>query len=230
MSITLYELVGSDPSRPFSPHCWKIAWALAHKGLDFERVAVPFTAIPGLEGGAVKTVPTIRDGELLITDSFAIALYLDEAYPARPSLFGGEGGRAMARFVERWTNLTVHAYVGQAVLMDIHGCLDAEDQAYFRQSRETRYGRRLEDVPVARDERLTAFRASLEPLRATLAVQPWLGGDDPLFCDYIVAGAFQWARVVSPYPLLENADPVAEWFARCLGLYGGLGRQAAAAA
>ena len=56
MSITLYELVGSDPSRPFSPHCWKIAWALAHKGLDFERVAVPFTAIPGLEGGAVKTV------------------------------------------------------------------------------------------------------------------------------------------------------------------------------
>ena len=175
-------------------------------------------------------VPTIRDGERLITDSFAIALYLDEAYPASPSLFGGEGGRAMARFVERWTNLTVHAYVGQAVLMDIHGCLDAEDQVYFRQSRETRYGRRLEDVPVARDERLAAFRASLEPLRATLAVQPWLGGDDPLFCDYIVAGAFQWARVVSPYPLLENADPVAEWFARCLGLYGGLGRQAAAAA
>jgi hypothetical protein len=38
MRILLYELVGSDPRRPFSPHCWKIAMALAHKGLAFECV------------------------------------------------------------------------------------------------------------------------------------------------------------------------------------------------
>ena len=67
-------------------------------------------------------------------------------------------------------------------------------------------------------------------MRLTLKTQAYLGGAQPNYADYIMFGGFQWARVVSPYPLLENADPVAEWFARCLGLYGGLGRQAAAAA
>jgi hypothetical protein len=32
MTILFYELVGRDTTRPFSPHCWKIAMALAHKG------------------------------------------------------------------------------------------------------------------------------------------------------------------------------------------------------
>jgi glutathione S-transferase len=32
------------------------------------------------------------DGETAITDSWHIACYLDEAYPDRPSLFGGDIG------------------------------------------------------------------------------------------------------------------------------------------
>ena len=31
---------------------------------------------------------------------YAIALYLEETYPDRPTLFGGEGGKAMARFID----------------------------------------------------------------------------------------------------------------------------------
>ena len=41
MTILLYDLVGNDPMRPFSPHCWKIALSLAHKGLPFESVPTP---------------------------------------------------------------------------------------------------------------------------------------------------------------------------------------------
>ena len=102
MTILLYDLVGADPARPFSPHCWKVAMALAHKGLAFDSVPTPFTAVPDVEGGVSKTVPVIRDGGAVVADSFAIAEYLEETYPDRPSLFGGPGGMAMARFVERW--------------------------------------------------------------------------------------------------------------------------------
>ncbi len=101
----------------------------------------PFTSVPAVEGGVSKTVPVIRDGDTVVADSFTIALYLDDAYPDRPTLFGGDGGKAMARFIERWSQLTIHPYLGAAALTDIHARLAPPDQAYFRESREKRYGK-----------------------------------------------------------------------------------------
>lgn len=230
MTIRLYDLVGSDPRRPFSPHCWKAAMALAHKDLAFESVPTRYFEIPGVEGGVSKLLPVIRDGGRVVADSFAIALYLEETYPHRPSLFGGEGGKAAARFVERWSQLTVHPFLGGAVLLDIHDRLDPADRAYFRQTREVRYGGPLEQVVAGREERLAAFRAGLEPLRSMLTYQPFIGGNAPLFGDYIVFGAFQWVRVISPFAVLAADDPVSAWFERCLDLHGGLARRASAAA
>ncbi|MEO5758244.1 MAG: glutathione S-transferase family protein [Mesorhizobium sp.] len=229
MPILLYDLVGQDATRPFSPHCWKAAMALAHKGLDVSTVPTRFLEVPAIENGASKTVPVIRDGEKIISDSFAVALYLDEAYPDRPTLFGGEGGKAMARFIERWSQLTLHSYITTAALMDLYGMQDEANAVYFRKSREQRFGKRLEDVIAVRDAGLGGFRASLEPLRSMLSYQPFIGGASPLFADYIVFGALQWARVASPYRLLDDSDTVAQWFDRCLDLYGGLGRKVAAA-
>ncbi|PWJ93015.1 glutathione S-transferase [Mesorhizobium loti] len=230
MTILLYDLVGRDTTRPFSPHCWKVAMALAHKGLDTSTAPTRFLEVPTVEGGVSKTIPVIRDGETVVADSFAIALYLDEAYPDRPTLFGGEGGKAMARFIERWSQLTIHPYVTTAAIMDLHAMQDAENAVYFRQNREQRLGKRLEDVMAARDAGLGTFRASLEPLRSMLFYQPFIGGGSPLFADYIVFGALQWARIASPYQLLDDGDVVAQWFTRCLDLHGGLGRKVAAAA
>ena len=229
MPIKLYELVGKDISRPFSPHCWKVRMALAHKRLAYEPVPIPFTGIAEVEGGVSKIIPVIRDADQIVADSFEIALYLERAYPDAPSLFGGFGGEAMARFIERWCILTVHPFIAQAALMDIHNRLAPKDQRFFRRSREARFDQKLEDVPVGRNEKRQAFRESLEPLRSLLDHQPYLGGNDPLFCDYIVFGALQWARVISPYEFLERDDPVSEWFQRCLHLHGGAGLSVPAA-
>ncbi len=168
MTILLYELVGRDAARPFSPHCWKIAMALAHKGLDRSSLPTRFLDVSAIEGGISKTVPVIRDGERVVADSFAIALYLDEAYPERPTLFAGDGGKTMARFIERWSQLTIHPYVTTAALLDIHAMQDNENAAYFRSSREQRFGKPLEAVTADRDAGLAGFRAALEPLRSTL--------------------------------------------------------------
>jgi glutathione S-transferase len=229
VSIKLYDLVGKDPSRPFSPHCWKVRMALAHKGLDHQTVPTAFTEIPKIEGGSATLIPVIRDGEAVVADSFAIALYLERTYPDRPTLFGGPGGEAAARFIERWA-LALHPFIASAVLMDIHDCLAPVDQAHFRQSREKRFNKPLEDVPAGRDERCALFRASLAPMRDTLNYQPFLGGAEPLFSDYILFGALQWARVVSTYPILAEDDPVQAWFRRCLELHNRLGLSVLAAA
>ncbi|TKB30412.1 MAG: glutathione S-transferase family protein, partial [Mesorhizobium sp.] len=146
MTILFYDLVGHDAKRPFSPHCWKTKMALAHKGLDATKVPTRFLEVPKVEGGASKTVPVIRDGERVVADSFAIALYLDEAYPERPTLFGGEGGKATARFIERWSQLTIHPYLMTVLLTDLHSMQDEANRAYFRESREQRLGKRLEEV------------------------------------------------------------------------------------
>ena len=230
MTILLYELVGQDSSRPFSPHCWKAAMALAHKGLDFRSVPTTFTKVPAVEGGVSKTVPVIRDGDKVVADSFAIALYLDDAYPDRPTLFGGPGGEAMARFIERWSQLTIHPYLGAAALMDIHAGLAPLDQAYFRESREKRYGKTLEDVSAGREAGLAAFRASLEPLRNMLTYQPFIGGDIAALCRLyrlrrVPVGAHHVAL-----PGAGRRRSGAAWFGRCLDLHGGIGRGVTAAA
>ncbi len=229
MTVLLYDLVGRDENRPFSPHCWKSRMALAHKALEHQAAPTRFVEIPLIENGLSKIVPIIRDGEKAIADSFAIALYLDEAYPDRPTLFAGEGGQAMARFIERWSQLTLHPYIGVAAMMDEYRILDEESAAYFRRSREARFGKSLEAVAGERDAKLAGFRASLQPLRSMLSYQPFLGGPSPLFADYIVFGALQWARVTTPFRLLDAEDSISVWFERCLDLHGGLGRMAKAA-
>jgi glutathione S-transferase len=229
MTIKLYELVGSDATRPFSPHCWKAVMALAHKGLDWTSIPTPFTEVPAVEGGA-NIVPVIRDGGRVVADSFRIALYLEETYPDRPTLFGGEGGKAMARFVEGWTQTQLHSILGMAAIMDIHDGLGEADRAYLRASREARFGMTLEDARDKGRARLGELTARLEPLRAMLKHQPFLGGDAPLFPDYIVFGAFQWIRVTMPVPVLDTDDPVLDWFESLLDLHDGLARRVPAAA
>ncbi|WEX78505.1 glutathione S-transferase family protein [Sinorhizobium numidicum] len=229
MPRKLYTLCGTDKARPFSPHVWKTKLSLAHKGLAFDIAPVGFTEIPKLEEGATKIVPLLRDGEKLVKDSFEIALYLEQAYPERATLFGGEGGKAMARFVEGWSQMTLHPVIGRIAIMDIHDSLDPVDQAYFRRSREERFGQSLEEIAEAGRSDIKAFSTKLEPLRHMLKAQPFLGGDRPLFADYIVFGALQWARIISPHRLLAAGDVVFDWFERCLDLHDGLGRSVTAA-
>src|SRR4051812_9997684 len=84
----------------------------------------------------------------------------------------------------------------------------------------------LEQVQADRDDRLTAFRESLLPIRLVLRKQPWLGGPTPSYADHIVAGTLMWPRCASRFPLLAEDDPIAIWFGRMLDQYGGLGRSA----
>src|SRR5436853_34752 len=114
--------------------------ALAHKGLAVETVPWRFIEKDKLPSPNQGRVPVIRDGGRVVHDSTAIADYLEEHYPDRPSLFGGEVGRGLTRFVQNWTETVLHIGLIRLVLLDIHRHLDPENQAYFRQDREKRFG------------------------------------------------------------------------------------------
>ena len=224
MGRTLYDLAGEDPDCRFSPFCWRSRLALAHKGLDVDAVPWRFTEVERLGFSGQSKVPVLVDGERVVADSWAIANYLEDTYPDRPSLFGGEGGRAMGRMLNWWGDGLIGG-MSPLVIADIPLNLKPEDAAYFRQSREARFGKPLEEVMASRDKAVEGFRKSLDPLRLTLRTQPFLGAAAANYADYIVFGAFQWARVVSPFKLLMEDDPVHAWRERLLDAFDGLARK-----
>ena len=228
MPITMYDLAGAEADRRFSPFCWRARMALAHKGLAVETVPWRFTEKDRLPQPNQGRVPVIVDDGRVIHDSNAIADYLDDRYADQPSLFGDETARALTRFVQNWTETVLQTGLIRLVLLDIYRHIGPEDQAYFRQDREKRFGTTLEAVVKDREARLPAFRASLDPLRRTVERQSFVAGKMPAYADYVVFGAFQWARAISDFELLAADDPVSAWRGRMLDLFDGLARRAPA--
>jgi glutathione S-transferase len=227
MTRQLFELVGTDEDRPFSPFCWRTRMALAHKGLEITSVPWRFTEREAILPHNSEKVPVLIDGEHKVSDSWAIATYLEDRYPDRPSLFGGDGGRAMGRMLNWWGDTVVIAGMFPMIVADIHSHLPPADQVYFRQSREARFGKTLEEVSADREQRVAGFRKSLDPMRLTLKTQPFLGGAAPNYADYIVFGGFQWARAISAFPLLEKNDAIYTWREKLLDAFGGMARRSA---
>ena len=199
--------------------------ALAHKGLDADSIPWRFTEKSMIAPHGSERVPVLLHGDSAVVDSWVIANYLEDKFPDRPSLFGGEGGRAMARMLNWWGDIAVVGGIFPLVVADIPEHLGPVDADYFRKSREARLGKPLEQARQARDAAVAGFRKSLEPMRQTLKTQRYLGGDAPNYADYIVFGGFQWARVISPFKLLEAGDPIYAWRETLLDAFDGLARK-----
>src|SRR5271169_341398 len=218
MALKLFDLVGAEPGRRFSPYCWRTKFALLHEGLPFETIPWRFTDKGVIAFSKQGSVPVLVDGNHVVSDSWAIANYLEDTYANRPSLFRGEGGRAVTKFINAWAD-GLNGALAPLIVSDIFGLLDDKDRTYFRETREKRFGTTLETVGANRDADVLAWRKLLQPLRAVLGAQPYLGGATPAYADYAVFGCFQWARCVSPFRLLLEDDPVWAWRGRLLSAF-----------
>jgi len=225
MTIQLYDLASADPGLRFSPYCWRVKMALAHKGLAWEEIPWHFTEKDRLPEPSVGTVPVLVDDGIAVSDSWKIALYLDERYPQKP-LFDSAQARSEALLIKFWIERTIHPFITRMGVGDFMSTLHEKDKAYFRQSREKRFGMPIEQFMQDRDQTREGFRTALEPLRAMLAEQPYVAGNNPGYADYIVFGILQWMRCGSPYASLRQDDAVFEYRERLLDLYDGLGRKA----
>ena len=233
MTILLYDLVGADAARPFSPHCWKAAMALAHKGLDFGSVPTRFLEVPTVEGGVSKTVPVIRDGDAG-RGGFLRHRALSRRGLSRPADAVRRRGRRGDGALHRALVATDHPSLSRRRRADGH-----PRQAGRRQTRpiSARAARRASAsgwrtvAAGARCRRSPRSAPSLEPLRSMLTYQPFIGG--------AVAALRRLHRVRRvPVGARHLALPAArrrtirwrDWFERCLDLHGGLGRAVPAAA
>ena len=213
----LYEQVMRDDRRP-SPFCWRIRMALAHKGLEYSTVPVKFTDKEKIAFANTKQVPILVDFGEVVTDSWAIAKYLDDNYyQERPLLLGGG-----TKFVNQWVDTQLHPVLVRVVLKDIYDHVDPADREYFRTTREQRFGKSIDAVHAERDKHEQELKRVLGFLREMLRTQPFVCGKSAAYADYIVFGAFQWARTVSPFVFLDSADPIAQWRDRMCRLYGSL--------
>lgn len=222
MTAILYSLCGATGVH-YSPHVWKCIMALEHKGLSYTLQPVSFGEIKHIEDGSFSSVPVLNDGGTILGDSFSIAEHLEKHYPSLPSLFQGQGGCAVSRFVESYCKTTLHPPLSVAAALDMHNLMGPADQDYFRTAREKRFGKSLEEVAEGGMKALQSLPEKLAPIRDIVTERDWIGGDKPLFADYILFGTLQWVQVCGCPVVLEETDPVHQWFQRCLGLYNATG-------
>ena len=193
MPLKLYELVGTDPSRPFSPFCWRTRMALAHhKGLSAETIPWCFTDKAAIAPHGSEKVPVLLDGDSAVVNSWTIANHLEDTYPDRPSLFGGAGGRALGPILNSWADRELGGMF-PVVVADIPRTLTRRTRpisvSHARRVSARRWrkyaptasgGRRFS--PMARSGAADIAHAAV-PLRLCCD-----------YADYIVFGGFQWAR------------------------------------
>ncbi|SHK00631.1 Glutathione S-transferase [Roseomonas rosea] len=228
MDVILHDLCGADPARRFSPYCWRVRMALAHKGIGHVTRPWRFTEKAAIADAGTDKVPVLRHGDRTVHESWRILEYLEDTWPGAPSLFGGEGGRALSRFVNTWSDAVMMPAIVRLVVSDIPAHLAPEDAEYFTRTREARFGKPLAAMTADREGTVEAFRRDLHPLRMVLRERPWLSGPTAGAADYIAFGPLQWARCVSAFPLLTPDDPLHAWRGRLLDAFGGLARQAPA--
>jgi glutathione S-transferase len=228
MTLKLFDLAGADDNLRFSPYCWRVKMACAHKGLPLETIPWRFTEKDRLPQPSQGTVPVLLDGGEVIADSWRILNFLDQHYAPDP-LFGSEPAVGATLFLKLWTEQILHPLVSRIVVRDVWSRLAERDKTYFRETREKRLGQTLEQAVENRDQTVLRLREALEPARTMLRERTFLSGTDPAGPDYILFGVFQWARCTSAFPLLLGDDPVYAWQARMLGLFDGLADRAPAA-
>jgi glutathione S-transferase len=218
-TIQMYDLAGSDESLRFSPFCWRTRFAIAHKRLALDTIPWRYTDKARIAGHGAERVPVILDRGTAIADSWRIAEYLEDTYPDRPSLFGGSAGRGLARAISNWADLVLHPLVLRMKIGDVFATIHERDRDYFRQSREARFGRTLEQLVADGHAFVEPFHDALDPLRRTLEQQTFLSGQEPLYADYVVCSAFQWISMVSREEVLKEADPLLRWRGEVLRRY-----------
>jgi glutathione S-transferase len=220
MKRRLYDLAGADENFRFSPYCWRIKLALAHKNLPYETVPWRFTDKEEIAFANSTKVPVLVDGETTIADSQAIAEYLDTKYSNEASLFGDPPSRALTRFIKAWAEEALHPAIARIAIPQIAERLAPKDQEYFRESREAMLKTSFADLTAAREENVRALRRVLNPVRTTLRAQSFLAGSAPSYADHILYGALRWARQVTSPPLLDDEPEILAWMDAVLQTYG----------
>ncbi|SEE75806.1 glutathione S-transferase [Rhizobiales bacterium GAS191] len=216
--LKLYELDNIE-GESTSPFVWRIKFALQKKGIAYDNAPTGFFGIPRIGRGRigsdmVKTVPVVEHDGRFVSESWAIAEWLDEAFPDLPRLFSSPAELAMGKFFDKWFGTAVLPPMFRSCVYQIFEHVRPEEREYFRATRERMFKQTLEAVAADSDMYIARMREALLPMRLALRRDPYLGGDQPNYADHIAWGAFVGFSYIVEKPLLAPDDPLHAWVER----------------
>ncbi|KAI1790148.1 hypothetical protein LXA43DRAFT_1074928 [Ganoderma leucocontextum] len=216
--IVFYDIPSNVHGRAWSPNTWKTRYALNYKGIPCTTVWVDYPDIApiskkigaaptgkALDGSPQYTLPAIYDPNTksAVSESAAIARYLDKTYPDKATLIPREADALHAAFNAAFSALLVPDLL-QIMLPATNAQLRAKSAKYFRKTREAAYGGRLEEwAPVGSEKRQRHWKG-IEQAFDTF--KQWLGadgreelffmGDRISYADITVASFLLWIKIV----------------------------------
>ncbi|KAJ5580202.1 uncharacterized protein N7459_006187 [Penicillium hispanicum] len=210
--IVLYDLACTK-GLCFSPVVWRIRLMLNYKRIPYRTVflefpdieptlkdlgLVPGDSAPGLNPKykvpAIQHVPT----DTFIMESAPIAQFLELTYPDQPVPLTSDLGRE----IEAKSRAVVGAVFRTSLMPREIGILSPRAQEYFRRTRESSLGHRLEDLLDSEVEEQSwrtaeeGVSAVVELLQTHRADGPFVLGARPTYTDFFIAGSLQSARMV----------------------------------
>jgi glutathione S-transferase len=183
--VKLYEFA---PTRSI-----RARWTLQELGVEFEAVSVNLVAGEHrkpefLALNPAGKLPVLVDGDLVLTESIAIVLYLADKYAAKGLIPVDLRGRAEA---VRWLLFTTTELEQPLWRIARHSVIYPEDK------------RLPADAALARDE----FAAMARVVEAHMNGREFLAGDSVTVADFVLAYTLDWAQMAQAldgFPRLEG--------------------------
>ncbi|EPQ61228.1 hypothetical protein GLOTRDRAFT_109364 [Gloeophyllum trabeum ATCC 11539] len=206
--IILYDLPRREMEKgPWSPNTLKARFALEFKGLPYKTVWIEYPDVAAHcqkigakptgkwpDGTPLYTLPVIQDPntDAVVSDSYAIAEYLDAHYATPRSLIPAGTEGLHAAFFKAITD-NAFAKLFPIIPAAVAKLLNPPSAEYFVRTREAQFGKLDEFCPPGpkREQQLKEAKAGLD------IVEGWyqkagkdtlyLMGDTPSWADLIVA-------------------------------------------
>lgn len=187
-----------------SQYSEKVRLILDYKGLAYRKIEVT----PGVGQldlfrlSGQRRVPVLKDGTTIVSDSTAIAMYLDRQYPDRPLIPTTPKERALCLLMEEWADQSI----GLLSRKVFYGALSQNQSfraAFLPNGTPDFLKSVIKSVPSealeilglgvgygtdAVKEAKDSLKQDLEALSLLLLEQPYLVTDSPCLADLAVAG------------------------------------------
>ena len=182
--MKLYEF---GPSRAL-----RVRWTLQELDVPFEAVEINLRAGEQRRPEFLKInpagkLPVLVDGDIVLTESVAIVLYLAEKYPDKRLIPSDPAQRAQ---LYRWLLFAATELEQPLWRIARHTLLYAEDK------------RLPGEIALARED----FAAMARIMEAHLRGRNFVAGDTVTVGDFVVAYTLDWAKLVKllePFPVLD---------------------------
>ncbi|EGN99550.1 hypothetical protein SERLA73DRAFT_106153 [Serpula lacrymans var. lacrymans S7.3] len=157
--IILYDIPNQVAGKPLSGNTLKARYTLAYKGLAFKTVWIELPDIAKRmkaidakptghkpDGSDSYTLPVIQDPStgVVVSDSFAIAEYLEKTYPSKPTLFPHDSVALISVFDSALMKSLVPML--QIIAVIVSAKLNPISAEHFKKDTAKRLGAKWEDI------------------------------------------------------------------------------------